>query len=154
MTVANEYQWDDLEVGLRHEFTVTLTAEMMAAFAGISEDTNPLHVDADYAIGAGFPGPVAFGLLTSSFYSKLVGVHLPGRRALLHGIDLDFTSPAFVGDTLLVAGEISYLNDAHQQLELRARITNQDGKRVSRAKIRVGLHARGAEIPITAGQTG
>lgn len=137
----NAYRWGDLKVGLRHEFQVTLTAEMMRAFAAISGDTNPLHVDAGYAAEAGFPGPVAFGLLTSSFYSQLVGVHLPGRHALLHGIDLDFSAPAYVGDALLVAGEISFLNDAYQQLEIRARITNQEGKRVSKAKIRVGLHA-------------
>ena len=137
----NEYRWGDLKVGLRHEFHVTLTAEMFGAFAAISGDTNPLHVDAAYAVGAGFPGPVAFGLLTSSFYSQLVGVHLPGRYALLHGIDVDFSSPAYAGDTLLCAGEISFLNDAYHQMELRARITNQAGKRVSKAKIRVGLHA-------------
>ena len=136
----NAYRWEDLSVGLRHEFSVTLTAEMMAGFAAISGDTNPLHVDAEHAVAAGYPGPVAFGLLTSSFYSQLVGVHLPGRHALLHGLDLDFSSPAFVGDTLLVAGEISFLNDAYKQMEIRARITNQHGKRISKAKIRVGLH--------------
>lgn len=137
----NAYRWDDLVVGLRHELTVVLTAEMFAAFAALSGDTNPLHVDADYARGAGFPGPVAFGLLTSSFYSQLVGVYLPGKYALLHGIDVDFVTPAFVGDTLLVSGEITYLTDAYHRVELRGRITNQAGKTVSKAKIRVGLHA-------------
>jgi 3-hydroxybutyryl-CoA dehydratase len=137
----NAYRWDDLKVGLRHEFQVTLTAEMMQAFAAMSGDANPLHVDAAYATGAGFRGPVVFGLLTSSFYSQLVGVHLPGKYALLHGIDVDFVSPAFVGDTLRVAGEVTFLTDAYQRIELRARITNQDDKVVSKAKIRVGLHA-------------
>lgn len=136
----NAYRWDELEVGLHHEFQVTLTADAMRAFAALSGDTNPLHADAAYAEGAGFRGPVVFGLCTSAFYSRLVGVYLPGRHALLHGIDLEFVSPAYVGDALLVAGEISYLSDAYRRIELRGRITNQEGKIVSKAKIRVGLH--------------
>jgi acyl dehydratase len=137
----NAYRWADLTVGLAHQFEVTLTAEMMAAFAGLSGDVNPLHVDAAYAKEAGFRGPVAFGLLTSSFYSRLVGVHLPGKYALLHGIDVDFVSPAFAGDRLEVSGEIKDLVDAYHRIEMRARIKNQDGKVISKAKIRVGLHA-------------
>ena len=138
----NEYRWDDLRVGLRHEFQVTLVPEMMDAFARLSGDDNPLHVDAAYALAAGFPGPVAFGLLTSSFYSQLVGVHLPGKLALLHGIDVDFVAPAFVGDTLRISGEVRDLVEAYHRIEMRARITNQHEKLVSKAKIRVGLHAR------------
>jgi 3-hydroxybutyryl-CoA dehydratase len=140
----NAYGWDDLRIGLRHDFEVTLTDEMMRAFAALSGDVNPLHVDAAYAAGAGFRGPVAFGMLTSAFYSRLVGVHLPGRHALLQGIDVDLVSPAFAGDTLKVAGEITFLVEAYRRIEIRGRITNQDGKQVSRAKIRVGLHGGGA----------
>jgi len=137
---VNAYRWDELRIGLRHEFEVTVTAEMMAAFEALSGDTNPLHVDAAHATASGFRGPVVYGLLTSAFYSQLVGVHLPGRFALLHGIDVDFVSPAFVGDRLRVAGEITFLTDAYRRIEMRGRITNQDGKAVSKAKIRVGLH--------------
>ena len=135
-----EYRWEEMRVGLGAAFEVTLTDQMMSAFADLSGDRNPLHVDPGYASSAGFPGPVAFGLLTSSFYSRLVGVHLPGRFALLHGIDVDFVAPAFVGDVLRVSGEVSYLTEAYRRVELRARIARADGKAISKAKIRVGVH--------------
>ncbi len=134
-----EYRWEDLRIGLEHDFEVTLTAEMIETFAALSGDTNPLHVDAAYAVAQGFPGPVAFGMLTASFYSRLVGVYLPGRFALLHGMDLHFVSPAHAGDLLLVSGQISFLNDAYHQAEIKARIRRAD-KVISKAKIRVGLH--------------
>ncbi len=136
----NALGWADLAIGLRHEFEVELTAEMMRAFASLSGDANPLHSDEAFAKGRGYPGVVAFGLLTSSLYSRLVGVHLPGRDALLHGIDLDFVTPAFVGDVLKVSGEVTDLVDAYHRIEMRGRIVKRDGKTVSRAKIRVGLH--------------
>lgn len=135
----NEYTWADLRVGMRHGFDVTVTSEMMNAFAALSGDCNPLHVDAAFAASAGFKANVVYGLLTASFYSRLVGVYLPGKHALLHGIDLDFQSPAFIGDTLLVEGEIAYLSDAYRQIEIKARSKRQDGKLVSKAVIRVGL---------------
>jgi acyl dehydratase len=69
----------------------------------------------------------------------MVGVYLPGRSALLHGIDIDFRSPAFVGDTLTVSAEIVQLNAPYRRANLKASIINQNGMLISSAKIRVGV---------------
>jgi 3-hydroxybutyryl-CoA dehydratase len=135
-----EYRWSDLYVGLRHEFDATFSSEQAAAFAALSGDTNPLHVDEAYAISAGFHGPVLFGMLTSSLYSQLVGVHLPGKFALLQGIRIDFNSPCYVGDRLHVAGEVVFLSEAYRRLEIKATIHNGDGKLISKALIKAGFH--------------
>jgi 3-hydroxybutyryl-CoA dehydratase len=135
----NQYKWADLRVGLGHEFKVQLTSDMMHTFANLSGDTNPLHVDKDFASWCGFPDIVAYGLLTSSFYSQLTGVHLPGRDALLHGIDIDFISPAYPGDVLEVSGVITHLDEAFHRIEVRAKIEAERGKVISKAKLRVGL---------------
>jgi len=138
----NEYRWVELTIGLSAEFEVELTGEMMDQFAAVSGDYNPLHMDEQFAKDSAFPGRVAFGLLTSSFYSRLAGMYLPGKYALLHGIDIEFKSPAFPGDRLTVSGQISFLNDAYHRLELKARIVNQAGKVISKASIRAGLNER------------
>jgi acyl dehydratase len=135
-----EYRWSDLYIGLRHEFDATFSAEHATAFAALSGDINPLHVDKAYAIGAGFPGPILFGMLTSSLYSRLVGVYLPGKFALLQGIRIDFSSPCYVSDHLLVVGEVVFLSEAYQRLEIKATIRKDDGKLVSKALIKAGFH--------------
>jgi 3-hydroxybutyryl-CoA dehydratase len=135
----NDYRWGDLAVGMDAQFEVELTSGMMASFAELSGDVNPLHMDQEFAREAGFPGRVAFGMLTASFYSRLVGVYLPGKRALLHGIDAEFRQPAYIGDRLLVSGEVTFLNEAYRRLELKARVRNQAGKVISRATILAGL---------------
>jgi 3-hydroxybutyryl-CoA dehydratase len=137
----NAYRWDDLAVGMKHGFEATFTEELAAAFAAISGDTNPLHSDREYAASVGFPAPTLFGMLTSSLYSQLVGVYLPGKYALLGGIDIDFHSPCFAGDKLEVQGEIVFLLDAYHRMEIKASIRNAGRKLVSKATIRVGLHA-------------
>jgi 3-hydroxybutyryl-CoA dehydratase len=135
----NAYRWEDLQLGLRESFAVVVTAEMLAAFTELSGDNNPLHTDLNYAHRQGHPAAVVYGMLTSSFYSRLVGVHLPGKYALLQGIDLHFSAPAYINETLRVAGEIVFRSNAYKRLEVGASIRNADGKLVSKALIRVGV---------------
>ncbi|HEX7838909.1 MAG TPA: MaoC family dehydratase [Kofleriaceae bacterium] len=136
----NECRWADLALGMSARFTAVITDEAMQRFAEISGDVNPLHVDDAFARSRGFPGRVAFGLLTSSFYSTLVGMYLPGRWALLHGLDIEMKAPAFVGDRLTISGEITHLTEAYKRLEIKASIVNAQGKTISKAKIRAGVH--------------
>jgi len=136
----NDYGWQDLAVGLGATFEVLITAQMLDDFARLSGDYNPLHMDPAFARAAGFPGRVVFGLLTASFYSRLVGMYLPGKRALLHGVNAEFKNPAQTGDCLTISGEISYLNEAYRQIEVKARVVNQNGKIISKATLRAGLH--------------
>lgn len=136
----NAYRFADLSLGLSARFEAEIGEAAMAAFAELSGDRNPLHLDEAFARAAGFPGRVVFGQLTSAFYSQLVGMHLPGRFALLHGVDVEFKSPAFVGDRLTVSGEIVHLTEAYQRLEIKASIVNAAGKTISKAKIRAGVH--------------
>ncbi|MET3130539.1 3-hydroxybutyryl-CoA dehydratase [Oxalobacteraceae bacterium GrIS 1.11] len=135
----NQYRWNDLTLGLKHTFQASITEQMMLHFCQDSGDHNPLHLDAEYAAEHGFPNRVAYGLLTSSFYSTLAGVYLPGKFCLLHGIDITFMNPVFVGDLLTVSGEITYLNDAYRQIQISARIDNANGTQVSKAKIKAGV---------------
>jgi 3-hydroxybutyryl-CoA dehydratase len=138
----NAYRWTDLSLGLSARFEAEIGEAAMTAFAALSGDHNPLHLDDAFARERGFPGRVVFGQLTAAFYSQLVGMYLPGRFALLHGLDVEFKSPAFVGDRLTVAGEITHLTEAYRRLEIKASIVNAQGKTISKAKIRAGLHER------------
>jgi 3-hydroxybutyryl-CoA dehydratase len=138
---VNAYRWEELSLGMKAQFEASFTEEQARLFAALSGDHNPLHVDHDYAVSAGFRGPVLFGMLTSSLYSQLAGVHLPGRFALLEGIDLNFNSPAFAGEVFTVAGEIVFLSESFRRMEIKATIRREDRSLVSRALLRVGLHA-------------
>jgi 3-hydroxybutyryl-CoA dehydratase len=134
----NAYSWDELTVGLSHCFDAIVTEQMMSGFLAQTGDINPLHVDAEYARSRGFDSVVVYGLLASSFYSTLVGVYLPGRDALLHGLNLSFQKPVYVGVPLQVFGQISVLSEAYRRIEIAASISS-NGEQLSKAKILVGL---------------
>jgi 3-hydroxybutyryl-CoA dehydratase len=135
----NTYTFSEIKMGQKESFNVKLTEDMFKSFLNLTGDTNPLHMDSDYAKKLGFKSKVAYGMLTSSFYSTLVGVYLPGEYALLHGIDIQFNKPAYVGDNLVVAGEVTFINEAYRQIEVKGDIKNQEGVQISKAKIKVGL---------------
>ena len=137
----NDYRWEDLPLGLSARFEAGIGEQSMRLFGELSGDVSPIHLDDAFARQRGFPGRVAFGMLTSSFYSTLVGVYLPGRWALLHGLDIELKAPAFVGDRLTIGGEIVHRTEAYRRLEIKASIVNEAGKVISKAKIRVGVHA-------------
>ncbi|MBI5637282.1 MAG: dehydratase [Nitrospinae bacterium] len=121
------------------EFMVGITHENMAAFRRMSGDENPLHIDPVFAREAGFKDNVVYGMLVAAYYSTLVGMYLPGRFALLHGVDVSFQKPVFLGESLTVRGEITYLNEAFKQMEIKASIINQDNVIISKAKIKTGV---------------
>ena len=91
----NKYLFSDIKIGLNHSFEARVRSEEMDKFLDISGDNNPMHIDSTYAKSKGMKDRVVYGMLSSSFYSTLVGVYLPGKFALLHSIDLQFLKPVF-----------------------------------------------------------
>jgi len=135
----NNYFFEELKVGIEEGFSVLVTDEMMKRFLKTTNDSNPLHVDQVYAGSQGFKDVVVYGMLTSSFYSTLVGVYLPGKYAILQGINIKFNKPVFVGDNLNVTGKVDFINNTFKMIEIKSKIFNQDDVLVSSAKISVGL---------------
>ena len=135
----NRFTYEELAVGQTAEFSRKITTEMMDKFCEISGDVNPLHKEESFAKDKGYPGRVVYGMLTSSMYSCLGGVYIPGENCLLQSVHADFLTPVFIGDTLTCTGKIVEKNDSVRQVVIKAVIRNQDGKKVSRAKIEAGV---------------
>lgn len=135
----NTYTFSDIEVGLEESFEVIIDESKMDKFLDISKDVNPLHIDSDYAKEKGFSNRVVYGLLTSSFYSTLVGVYLPGKYCILQGIDIQFSKPVYIDDILKVSGKVSYINDAYKRIVIKATISNQENTKISKATVKVGV---------------
>ena len=135
----NHYTLAEMTPGLTESFTVTVTEEMMQDFERLSGDCSPIHVDETYAKARGYGGRVVYGMLGASFFSTLAGVYLPGEHCLLHGVECKFARPVFIGDTLTVTGTVVNVSEAVAEAEIKAVITNQDGKKVTRGVIKAGL---------------
>src|SRR6476469_8174826 len=101
---ANDWTFQQIEVGQGWEIERTFTADDSDKFARLSGDFSPRHVDAEYARSTEFEGRVVHGMLLASLFSQLVGMWLPGKHALYLGHDLSFRRPVLVGETVRAFG--------------------------------------------------
>jgi 3-hydroxybutyryl-CoA dehydratase len=80
-------------------FTKTVTEADIVLYAGISGDTNPVHLDEEFAKPTMFKGRIAHGMLTAGFISAVLGTKLPGPGCIYLGQTLKFKAPVKIGDT-------------------------------------------------------
>ena len=115
----NCYEFEDIFIGMEESFSVCITEKMLRSFLSITQDTNPLHNDEQYAINKGYSGKVVYGMLTAAFLSTLAGVYLPGEKSLIYSIDVDFTKPVFIGDVLTIIGQVNELDDRFRSMKIK-----------------------------------
>ena len=94
------YFIDDLEVGMSAMFGKTITEADILMFSGVSGDTNPVHLDEEYAGSTMFEGRIAHGILVGSLISTVLGTRLPGPGAVYVSQTLKFMAPVRAGDTV------------------------------------------------------
>lgn len=135
----NHYTYEEINVGQKESFTVTVTEEFQDDFRHITGDENPLHKDDEFARNRGHREHVVFGMLTASFLSTLAGVYLPGEKSLIHSVETKFLRPVYIGDTLTIEGTVTEKNDTYHLIQVKATIKNQDGDKVSKASLQIGL---------------
>ena len=120
-----EYTFDSINVGINHKFEITVTEKLVSDFSVISGDFNPLHMDENYAIKSKFKKRICHGMLLASFFSRLVGMYLPGKNALYFSQILNFVSPCFINDIITVKGEIIDKNYATKIITVKTSIVNE-----------------------------
>jgi len=117
---------EDLSVGDRFEFTKTITDEDVRGFAAASGDTNPLHLDDEFAEKTRFRGRIAHGTLVGGLISAALA-RVPGLVIYLSQ-DLEFHNPVRIGDRITAECEI--VEDlGNNQYRLTTRVT--DGEDVA-----------------------
>lgn len=92
--------FEDIEEGMKDAYAKTITNADIITFAGISGDTNPVHLNHEFASETMFEGQIAHGMLTASFISTVIGTKLPGPGCIYVSQNLRFKAPVKVGDTV------------------------------------------------------
>ncbi len=123
----NEYKFQEIKIGDSKKFTEKIDKSRLETFARLSGDYNPLHMDNDYATNTKFKKQICHGMLLASFFSKLIGMYLPGKNALYFSQTLNFQAPCYLNDTILIQGEVIDKSDSTKIITLKTLIYNQTG---------------------------
>jgi 3-hydroxybutyryl-CoA dehydratase len=118
---------EDLKLGDQVERDFEVNTAAIMAFAEVSHDHNPVHVDEAYAATTAFKGPIAHGMLMGAFISATLAGALPGRGAVYVGQSLNFKRAVRPGDKVTVVLTITYidLKSAHVKLSTVVKLKNK-----------------------------
>ena len=126
------YRFEDLKVGMTAAFGKTITEADVLLFAGVSGDTNSLHVNEEFAKKTRFGKRIAHGMLSASLISTVLGTKLPGPGAIYMSQTLKFVAPVYLGDTVEARVTVAEINTQ------KRRIVMQTECKVSEVQVVVG----------------
>jgi 3-hydroxybutyryl-CoA dehydratase len=120
------YFLEDLSEGMFETFSKTITDADIVMFAGVSGDTNPVHLDENYAAASPFKTRIAHGMLSSSLLSAVLGTKLPGPGTIYLSQTLKFKAPVRIGDTVCARATIAEIDEARKRVRLDCTCTVGD----------------------------
>lgn len=112
---------EDLEIGMMRFVEKVIQDYDIRAFAEISTDHNPVHLDEGYAQDTIFGGRIAHGMLTAALISAVIGEQLPGHGTIYLGQQLKFLAPVRPGDTVRAEVTVSDIDYGKRRVTLDCR---------------------------------
>lgn len=110
--------FDELSLGQSAERSHVVGAGDIEAFAAVSGDTNPVHLDEAYAKATPFGGRIAHGMLSAAYISAVLGTELPGPGAIYLSQSLRFRRPVRIGDEVTAKVTIKALDEKRGHVTL------------------------------------
>jgi 3-hydroxybutyryl-CoA dehydratase len=123
-----QYGLDDIKPGLTQKFRVKVTETMINEFAKLTGDFSPIHMEEEYARTTKFGQRICHGMLLGSFFSRLIGMHLPGKNGLLLSYSLRHLLPCYLNQEIIVDGIVLDKSVATRVITLKVSIRDSVGK--------------------------
>jgi 3-hydroxybutyryl-CoA dehydratase len=118
-TMEHGFYIDDLQPGMSAVFGKTITDADILLFAGVSGDTNPVHLNEEFACGTPFKGRIAHGMLTASLLSTALGTKLPGPGCVYLSQTMKFLAPVRAGDTVRAIVTVTHVEPEKKRVTLQ-----------------------------------
>jgi 3-hydroxybutyryl-CoA dehydratase len=116
--VQQGFYFDELSLGQCAERSHVVGAGDIEAFAAVSGDTNPVHLDEAYAQTTTFGGRIAHGMLSAAYVSAVLGTQLPGPGAIYLTQSLRFRRPVKIGDEVTARVTVKALDEKRGHVTL------------------------------------
>lgn len=135
--MAKDVQYEDIHIGDSASLSKTITEYDVYAYAGITGDFNPVHVNAEFAKQSMFKQRIAHGMISAGLISAVLGTEMPGINTIYMNQQVNFLAPVFYGDTLTATVECKEKNDEKHRIVFQTTVVNQNGKLVTNGEARV-----------------
>lgn len=117
-----------LKIGDTATRSKTIADADIRAFADVSGDHNPIHLDDEFASQTMFGKRIAHGMLSASLISAVLANDLPGHGSIYLGQTLKFVAPVFIGDEITARVTVTFVREGKPIAKLETVCTNQRGE--------------------------
>lgn len=119
-------------IGESASLTKEIRSEDLEMFAKVSLDTNPIHLDEEYAKNTPFGRRIAHGMISAGLISATLANKLPGQGTVYLAQEIKFSKPVFLGDSITAQVEIIEIVRADKGIyKLKTDVVNQQGEIVA-----------------------
>ena len=126
VTNQHGYYLEDLSIGMVSSYKKTITAKDIEAFAAVTGDSNPVHLDADYAATTPFKARMAHGMMSAGLISTVLGTQLPGPGCIYLDQQIKFRAPVFIDDTVVATVTVEEINQRRGRVSLKTQCFVKD----------------------------
>lgn len=121
---------EELKTGDSAAFSKTISESDIYLYAGITGDSNPVHVNEEHAKKTAFKTRIAHGMLTAGLISTVLGNSLPGPGTIYLRQEVNFLLPVRIGDTITATAEVIDIMPEKNKVILKTICVNQEGSLV------------------------
>lgn len=118
------------QIGQKASLEKVFTDEDVRTFARISLDTNPVHLNDEYAANTMFKGRIVHGFLSGSLISAIIGTILPGEGTIYLNQTMNFRKPVRIGEKIKATVEVIEIKEEKNILTLNTYCENERGEMV------------------------
>lgn len=129
----------DIKIGDKFSKTRVVTDELIRAFAEVSGDFNPIHLDEEFAKTTRFGRRIAHGMLSGAFISAVLGYEFEARKIVYLSQTMRFIAPVFIDDTITTTGTVTNIREEKGIVTLETVCTNQNGEMTVKGEAMVML---------------
>lgn len=115
-----------MEVGQFYTEVFSLSQEQVKAFADVTGDHNPLHLDAEYAAKTVFKKPIVHGIFGISVFSKILGMKFPGEGTVYMKQEISFKRPMYIGSEYEAIATVKEINRERHQAVIETKIQDKE----------------------------
>ena len=119
VTQQHGYYLEDLSIGMESSYEKTVSAQDIEAFAAVTGDTNPVHLDEAYAASTPFKARIAHGMLSAGLISTVLGTQLPGPGCIYLDQQIRFRAPVYINDTVVAKVTVEEINERRGRVSLK-----------------------------------
>ncbi|MCW5959658.1 MAG: MaoC family dehydratase [Pyrinomonadaceae bacterium] len=129
----------NLKIGDKFSTSKKITDEVIRAFAELSGDYNPIHLDEEFASQTRFKKRIAHGMITGALISAVLGNEFREKKIVYLSQTMKFVAPVFIDDTVTATATVKNIREDKPIVSVETVCSNQNGETVVTGEGRIML---------------